>query len=176
MPTRTAIRYLTLHFRDTRGAASLRYRNRAEQKPYPVWFSRRRKSCPVLYEHLSDMWIPTLEIGASQLHSVTEIAPKSPFLWVNRSPIRYGFRAGAKAFPPVLCEKGLRTVHTEHVTTATRNLPSWQSQGTDECCDSWLVLSPDRSFLGGSFPTGKQAQAPNDDKWNPLQTGNKGKT
>ena len=130
MPTRKAIRYLTLHFRDTRGAASLRYRNRAEitailreQKPScPVWFSCRRKSCPVLYE------------------------------------------------------KGLRTVHTEHVTTAKRNLPSWQSQGTDECCDSWLVLSPDRSFLGGSFPTGKQAQAPNDDKWNPLQTGNKGKT
>ena len=31
------------------------------------------------------------------LHSVTEIAPKSRFLCVNRSPIRYGFRAGAKA-------------------------------------------------------------------------------
>ena len=93
-----------------------------EQNPYPVCFSRRRKSCPVL------------------------------------------------------CEKGPRRVHTEHVTTTTMNLPSWQSQGTDECCDSWLVLSPDRSFLGGSFPTGKQAQAPNDDKWNPLQTGNKGKT
>ena len=111
------------------GAATLRYRNHAEitailceQKPYPVWFSCRRKSYPVL------------------------------------------------------CENGLRRVHTEHVTTTTRNLPSWQSQGTDECCDSWLVLSPDRSFLGGSFPTGKQAQAPNDDKWNPLQTGNKGKT
>ena len=37
------IQYVTLHFRDPRGAASLRYRNRAkvtvvmcEQKPYPV--------------------------------------------------------------------------------------------------------------------------------------------
>ena len=125
----TPIRNVTLHFRDRRSTASHRYRNRAEitllmceQKPYPVWLSRLRKSCPVL------------------------------------------------------CEKGLRRVHTEHVTTTTMNLPSWQSQGTDECCDLWLVLSPDRSFLGGSFPTGKQAQAPNDDKWNLLQTGNKGKT
>ena len=38
-----------------------------------------------------------LEICAAQLRSVTEIAPKSPFLCVNRSPIQYGFRAGAKA-------------------------------------------------------------------------------
>ena len=51
------IRYVKLHFRDRRDAASLRYRNRAtttvlvcEQKPSPVWFSWRRKSCPVLRE------------------------------------------------------------------------------------------------------------------------------
>ena len=31
------------------------------------------------------------------LRAVTETALKSPFLCVNRSPIRYGFRAGAKA-------------------------------------------------------------------------------
>ena len=37
-----------------------------------------------------------LKIGAAQLLCVTEIAPKSPFLFVNRIPIRYGFRAGAK--------------------------------------------------------------------------------
>ena len=43
------------------------------------------------------MWLPILEIGAAQLRSVTEIEPKSPFLCVNRSSIRYGFRAGAKA-------------------------------------------------------------------------------
>ena len=42
------------------------------------------------------MWLFTLEIGAAQLRSVTEIAPKSPFLRVN-SPILYSFRAGAKA-------------------------------------------------------------------------------
>ena len=42
--------------------------------------------------HLSDMWRSTFEISAAQLRSVTESAPKSPFLCVNRSPIRYGFR------------------------------------------------------------------------------------
>ena len=54
----TPIRYVTLHFRDGRGVASLRYRHRAEitilmceQKPYPVWFSCRRKSFPVKCEH-----------------------------------------------------------------------------------------------------------------------------
>ena len=45
----------------------------------------------------SDMWLSTLEIGSAQLRFVTEIAPKSPFLCVNRSAIRYGLRAGAKA-------------------------------------------------------------------------------
>ena len=39
----------------------------------------------------------TFEIGAAQLRSVTEIAPPQPFLCANRSPIRYGFRGGAKA-------------------------------------------------------------------------------
>ena len=38
-----------------------------------------------------------LEICAAQLRSVTQIALKSPFLCVNRSSIRCGFRAGAKA-------------------------------------------------------------------------------
>ena len=36
------------------------------------------------------------EIGEAQLSSVTEIALKSSFLCVNRSPTRYGFRAGAR--------------------------------------------------------------------------------
>ena len=45
------IRYVTSHFRDRRGPASICHRNRAEiisfmceQKPYPVWFSCRHKS------------------------------------------------------------------------------------------------------------------------------------
>ena len=47
----TPIRYVTLYSRPRHGAASLRYRNRAEitvlmweQKAYPVWFPCRRKS------------------------------------------------------------------------------------------------------------------------------------
>ena len=39
----------------------------------------------------------TLYRSAVQLSSITEIAPKSPFLCLNRNRIRYGFRAGAKA-------------------------------------------------------------------------------
>ena len=42
------------------------------------------------------MSLSTLEIGAEQFRSVTEIVLKSPFLCVNRSPIRYGLRAGTK--------------------------------------------------------------------------------
>ena len=41
---RKAIRYVTIHFQDRRGAASVRYKNRAEillvngRKSYPVWY------------------------------------------------------------------------------------------------------------------------------------------
>ena len=46
----------------------------------------------------SHMWRTTFVIGTSQLLSETEIAPKSPFLCVNRSPsVQYGFPAGARA-------------------------------------------------------------------------------
>ena len=38
----------------------------------------------------------TFKIGAAQLLSVTEIAPKSPFLCVNRSSIRSSCRVGPK--------------------------------------------------------------------------------
>ena len=55
------------------------------------------KCYAVWYEHLSDMLHTTLEISVTQLRPVTEIAAKSPFLCVNRSPIQYGFPAGAKA-------------------------------------------------------------------------------
>ena len=58
------VKYVTLHFRDTRGTALFRYRNRAEitvlmseQNPYPLWFSGRRKSCPVSYEHCLNLWL-----------------------------------------------------------------------------------------------------------------------
>ena len=39
----------------------------------------------------------TLEMGAVHLCFVTEIAPPQQFLCVNRSPIRYDIRGGAKA-------------------------------------------------------------------------------
>ena len=52
---KTLIRCMTLHFLYRRGAASLRYRNRAEvtvlmcqPKHYPVWFSCRRDRYPIL--------------------------------------------------------------------------------------------------------------------------------
>ena len=46
----------------------------------------------------SDVWRSTqFEIGAVQLRFVTEILPKSPFLYVNRSPIWCDFRGSAKA-------------------------------------------------------------------------------
>ena len=54
---------MTLHFRDRRGQALLRYRNRAEitvlmckQKPSPVWFSCRHKSYPVFTGFVHFFW------------------------------------------------------------------------------------------------------------------------
>ena len=46
---------------------------------------------------LSDIGLSTLEIDAVHPPSVTEIAPELVFVRVNRSPIQYCFRAGAKA-------------------------------------------------------------------------------
>ena len=62
-------------------------------------FSRAdTESYLILYKHLSIMWLSTDRQGAASLRydPVTKIAPKSPFLCVNRNPI-YGFRASAKA-------------------------------------------------------------------------------
>ena len=53
-------------------------------------------------QYSSDMRLSTSDISAAQLLSVTEIAPKSPFLGVKRRPIWYGFRAGAKAISDVM--------------------------------------------------------------------------
>ena len=66
--------------------------------PYRITLYVATKSCLMQCEHLSDMSLSSLEIGeAHQLPSVTEIAPKSPFLSVNRSPsARYGFCVCAK--------------------------------------------------------------------------------
>ena len=62
------------------------------------WFqsSQRSKNVFTLAQNLSDMWLSTLENGAALLRSVTEMAPKSSFLCVNRSPIRGGSRTYLK--------------------------------------------------------------------------------
>ena len=50
---------------------------------YRIAFGADTRSYSAYYEHLSDMWFSTLEIGAAQLHFVTEIAQKSSSLCVN---------------------------------------------------------------------------------------------
>jgi len=51
-------------------------------------FRADTKSYPVQHEHLSDMSLSTLEeIDMAQLRSVTEIAPKSLFLYGVTSPL-----------------------------------------------------------------------------------------
>ena len=59
-----------------------------EALPDMVFVPTQKLSCivwtPIRY------WLSTFEIGEAQFRSVTEIAPKSPFLCVYRSPIRYG--------------------------------------------------------------------------------------
>ena len=66
--------------------------------PVPI-FSLRRSE-PVhqsATQNLSNMWRSTFEISATQLCFVTELALKSPFLCVNRNPIRFDFHGGTKA-------------------------------------------------------------------------------
>ena len=67
------------------------------------------------------------EISATQLRFLTEIALKSPFLCVNRSPIAYGFSASAKA---VRCTVNIafkelspgrkKTLHNNEVSVLSR--------------------------------------------------------
>ena len=70
---------------------------------YSIHFHYGPNTCSqctkVWHRTLSAMWLSTLEIGAvhAQFFFVTEMAPKSPFLSVIKSLIRYGFRAGARA-------------------------------------------------------------------------------
>ena len=48
------------------------------------------------------------EVGVAKLRPVTEIAPPKTFLCVNRCPIRYDFRGGAKLSYQVKCEHDLK--------------------------------------------------------------------
>ena len=82
----------------------IRHRNRSATAVL-VWteaqsemiFVAAQKLSDIVWTHLSDIWLPTLEIGAAQLRSVTRNAPPQQFLCVNKRPIRYDFRGGAKA-------------------------------------------------------------------------------
>ena len=54
------------------------------------------------HQHVSNMWLSTLEIGEAQpvfvTTATTAITPQQPFFFcVNRSPTRYDFGGGAKA-------------------------------------------------------------------------------
>ena len=81
-----------------------------------------------LYEHLSDMWHYTFEIGAAQLRSVTEIAPKSRFSCVNRRPIRYGLVSAQKLFSMVSTQHRVRNFrsHKAIVGNPTRLKPAFR--------------------------------------------------
>ena len=57
----------------------------------PTRYGSRANAKAILYSvNTIRYWLSTFEIGEAQFRSVTEIAPKSPFLCVYRSPIRYG--------------------------------------------------------------------------------------
>ena len=87
-------------FQTKMGKVYTRFQTKTAQKPLPdgaahTYMAYIRDYPPPPPPHPG--WLSTLQIGEAQLHSVTNIAPKSCFLCVNQSPIRYGFRAGAKA-------------------------------------------------------------------------------
>ena len=67
-------------------------------------FALTRKGYPVECEDLADMCLSALEIGAMQLRPVKEIAPKSPFLFENRSPIDPVWFSCRRKSYPVWCE------------------------------------------------------------------------
>ena len=67
--------------------------------------------------HPTYMWFPPLWMGVSQLRSDTEIAPKSPFVSVNRNPIRW-FSYRRKNYP-VQCVHSLRRPATAKVIMAS---------------------------------------------------------
>ena len=110
----TPIQYVTLLFWKGRGAASLRDRNRAditvvmcEQKPHPgIWFWYRSKIYPVQYEHLSDMWLSALEIGAAQYSLRLRNRADITVLMCEQKPYLVWFSYQSKTYP-IYCEHNL---------------------------------------------------------------------
>ena len=90
----------------TPGAASLRYRNRAEifvlmceQKPSPLWFSIRRRSYPVKGENRLNLTLPTIMLPNTSSSSddittrpwVREIITADPFIYLFQESSRVFF-------------------------------------------------------------------------------------
>ena len=95
----------------------------------------RRKSFLGQFEHLSHMWLFTLEmIGAAQLRVATEIAPKWPFLRVNRIPIQYRFICLSKHWG---------------------RLSTYQQSYIRVCALVWLVLNRRYLLLNFAIATSK---------------------
>ena len=87
----------------------------------------------VKYEHLSDMWLSTLEIVAAQLPSVTEIAPPKPFLCVNTSSIRFMVFVAAQKLSVSFWATTPRTKaywFSDFVTSASCVSDAWKSPKT----------------------------------------------
>ena len=98
----------------TLGAASLRYRNRAkiivlmcEQKPYPLWFSIRRKSYPVKGENSLNLTLPTIMLPntSSSSDDITTrpwvreiITGSSNDIKENADPFIYLFQESSRVF------------------------------------------------------------------------------
>ena len=92
---------------------------------------------------VSDTWRSTFEIGAAQLCYVTEIAPKSPFLCVNRSPNRYDFRGGAKTIRHNV-NIALVTVPTHNVIFRCKDLSleaGWKPTESRQLCSTGATES-----------------------------------
>ena len=69
-----------------------------------------------------------------QLRSVTEVVPRSLFLRVNRSPIRYSFRAGANA---IQCSENTASANSK---ISTRVILIFYSEVTAESGRLWLLI------------------------------------
>ena len=88
----------------------------------------------------------TLEIGAAQLRSVTEIAPLQPFLCVKRSPIQYYFRGGAKGFRYGV-KVALRRRKSDHVRQFSTSLSAYLAN----ICPFHSPVMVRKHFLSGDL-------------------------
>ena len=100
------------------------------------------------------MWLSSLEIGAAQRRSVTEIAPPQPFLCVNRSPSRYDFHGvrystRAKRFLGTLSKFRKRNKMSSLLVYVLHKGPViiYRLGVGDFCCDNWaLTWSPLKGY------------------------------